>query len=467
MNILEQSPQLLQFWESEKTKPKVEGVSPEATEALVEAYHDCFHYLLQRPFRPLAETRDAQFERIQDLVDIAFTSIPVYTEKYKAVGFERGALRTWNDFEKLPPITKDELIAAFPHGCVNPRWQINDLFSTRSSGSSGKTLLIKVDLDAIVTDTLQGFRAFWLQTGMKYAADHLAAHIYTVPWWFDSVGEDFINAFISSLNPPERTSSILRELRPSVISCYPTNLRALVPHRDEFMHSGLYGIIIHSEASSRVERKRWSEHFGIPVVDEYSSEEGTRMALELPCGHYHVHEDAVYLESLVPGTLGPQEPGTAGLAAVTNLLNEAMPFIRYIQGDYITRPVVEPSCLCGWSTLSSIDGRVNDGFISPNGADIPAGTLLDVTYRWMYDIGAHIQEFELIQLAPDRIRATFQAGEGVPEAKIRASSQHLSDLLEVCLGDPFTLEIEITKNFPKRSGKRRPIRRAFRSDQDR
>jgi phenylacetate-CoA ligase len=230
------------------------------------------------------------------------------------------------------------------------------------------------------------------------------------------------------------------------------------------MHDGLYGIITHSEASSRLERQRWSEQFGVPVVDEYSSEEGTRMALELPCGHYHVHEDAVYLESLNPGSLRAQKRGTPGLVAVTNLLNEAMPFIRYIQGDYVTRPIEEPACLCGWSTLSSIDGRVNDGFVSPTGADIPAGTLLDVTYRWMYDIGAHIQEFELIQLAPDRIRATFQAGHGISEEKIRASTQHLSDLLEVCLGYPFTLELEITKKFPKRSGKRRPIRREFTSD---
>src|SRR5438128_11581923 len=79
MDTLEEPPQLLQFWESEKTKPKVEGVSPEATLALVDTYHRSFHYLLQRPFQSLEETRAAQFDRIQDLVDIAFTSIPVYT----------------------------------------------------------------------------------------------------------------------------------------------------------------------------------------------------------------------------------------------------------------------------------------------------------------------------------------------------------------------------------------------------
>jgi phenylacetate-CoA ligase len=79
----------------------------------------------------------------------------------------------------------------------------------------------------------------------------------------------------------------------------------------------------------------------------------------------------------------------------------------------------------------------------------------------MYDVGAHIQEFELIQTAPDRIRATFQVGDGIPDEKVRASSKHLSDLLEVCLGHRLQLQTEITKTFPKRNGKRRPIRRDF------
>ena len=41
------------------------------------------------------------------------------------------------DFERLPVITKDELIAAYPDGCVSRRWPTQDLFCTRSSGSSG------------------------------------------------------------------------------------------------------------------------------------------------------------------------------------------------------------------------------------------------------------------------------------------------------------------------------------------
>lgn len=452
---------LLEYWESEATRPHTEPVSKDAEKALDVAYRSSFAECLQQPFQSLEQIREQQFARIQELVDIAFSSIPVYAEKYKAAGFKRGDLRTWADFEALPTMKKDELIAAYPDGCVNHRWKMEDLFATRSSGSSGKTLLIKVDLNAIVVDTLQGLRAFWLQTGLRYSPSHLAAHIYTVPWWFDTVGGDFKSAFISSLNPAARTSDILRDLKPDVISCYPTNLRALLPHWHEFAHPGLYGVIIHSEASSKLERQRWSKQIGVPVLDEYSSEEGTRIALELPCGHYHVHEDAVYVESLAPATMQPQIAGEPGLAVITNLLNEAMPFIRYTQGDVVTRPANPCPCMIGWSQLASVDGRANDGFVNASGSEIPAGSILDVTYRWMYDVGANIQEFELVQTAPDRIRATFQPGPGVLEHKVRESSRHLADLLEICLGHRVELETEVTHTFPKRTGKRRPIRRDF------
>ena len=185
------------------------------------------------------------------------------------------------------------------------------------------------------------------------------------------------------------------------------------------------------------------------------------MALELPCGHYHVHEDAVYLESVRPSDMQPQAPGEPGLALITNLLNEAMPFIRYVQGDIITRPANPNPCMIGWSQLASIDGRANDGFVNASGGEIPAGSLLDVTYRWMYDVGINIQEFELLQTAPDRIRAIFQLGPDVPRTKVQQASKHLADLLEICLGHRVELETEITPQFPKRTGKRRPIRRDF------
>lgn len=88
----------------------------------------------------------------------------------------------------------------------------------------------------------------------------------------------------------------------------------------------------HSETSSLDERREMSQQLGVPVLDEYSSEELTRIALELPCGHYHLCEDTARIDVVDPQTLRTIQKGT-GLIISTNLLNTAMPFIKYVQGD--------------------------------------------------------------------------------------------------------------------------------------
>jgi phenylacetate-CoA ligase len=123
-----------------------------------------------------------------------------------------------------------------------------------------------------------------------------------------------------------------------------------VPHAEEF-NSDLYLAVTHSEYSSRQARTAWGERLGCPVLDEYSSEEATRIALEMPCGHYHVCEDSVHLDVLDPATLKPQIPGQSGIAVITNLLNSAMPFIRYVQGDLVTQPAEPEPCEINWSQI--------------------------------------------------------------------------------------------------------------------
>jgi phenylacetate-CoA ligase len=159
------SQKIIEYWETERL-PSMHKTSPEFRQALLLSYNsDFLKSLYEVPFLPFELIEKYQFERIRNLVTLAYEKIPVYREKYQKEGFEPEDLKSWEDYHCLPVITKDELIAAFPKQCVNPDYDINDLFPTRSSGSSGKTLRIYVDPQAIITDTLQGIRQFWLQSG--------------------------------------------------------------------------------------------------------------------------------------------------------------------------------------------------------------------------------------------------------------------------------------------------------------
>ncbi|HXW54067.1 MAG TPA: hypothetical protein VEL47_08190, partial [Myxococcota bacterium] len=371
--------------------------------------------------------------------------------------FSPRQLRSYDDIEKIPIITKRELIAAFPHKCLNPQFNTTDLFPTRSSGSSGETLLIRVDEKAILLDTIQGLRQFALQSGLKYQPEHLLTHVYTVPWWYNNVNQQYYTAFISNVIPPLETAQHLGTLAPEILSCYPSNLEALLPYAEQFKNS-LYLAVTHSEYSSEHARHMWSQRLGCPVLDEYSSEEATRIALEMPCGHYHVCEDAVHLEAVNPVTKKLEKDGVSGMAIVTNLLNEAMPFIRYAQGDYITRPAREDVCNITWSQLERIDGRMNDSFINRHNRIIPSGSLLDITYRWMFDRDLHLDRFELVQKQRDVVEANFVLGGPTVEKTVLDGISHLADLLSLCLEHPIKVQGNVVKSLEKRPGKQRPIR---------
>ncbi|KIU47198.1 hypothetical protein QU42_08045 [Bradyrhizobium sp. UASWS1016] len=458
-SLVPAAPPQRQFWETEHTRPDFQP-SDDAAPELVAATANYLGECMRHPYLPVSEIRARQFARIKELVELAYRDIPVYRAKYDAAGFKPAHLRDYDDIQKIPVITKPELVAAFPDQCVNKAYKPENLFPTRSSGSSGQTLLIRVDYDAVITDTIQGVRQFAMQSSGNYRAEDLLAHVYTVPWWFDSIGGDYPTAFISNLIPPARVAQHLRYLGPKILSLYPSSLDALMPHVDEF-RSSLNLAVTHSEYSSRAARAEWSRQLGVPVLDEYSSEEATRIALEMPGGQYHVCEDTVHLDVLDPVTMQPQAPGQSGIAVITNLLNEAMPFIRYVQGDYITQPANPAPSDINWSQIASIDGRLNDAFVNRDGRKVPAGSILDATYRWMFDCNLHLAQFEIVQRGVDVVEARVVLGQDTPMARLRGSVAHLEDLLAACLEHPVRVQANALLAFPPKVGKRRPIRREF------
>lgn len=447
----------LEFWESEQTRPVFNAQTSGPPNYFLTTGQDFLKDAMQHPSLPEAVIKEQQLQRIKELVELAYKDIPVYRKKYQAAGFSPDDLRSFADIEKIPIITKSELIAAFPDECLNPNYEREYLYPTRSSGSSGQTLLIRVDEEAILKDTMQGIRQFALQSNFRYKASDLLAHVYTVPWWYNSVLGSFKTAFISNVIPPSRVAEHLKTIAPEILSCYPSNLEALIPYKDVFKDS-LYLAVTHSEYSSRKARDEWSLRLGCPVLDEYSSEEGTRIALELPCGHYHICEDTVHMEALDPLTMKPQKAGESGIAVITNLLNTAMPFIRYVQGDCITLPQTKASCSINWSQVGSIDGRINDAFINIHGRRVPAGSLLDVTYRWMFDMDLHLSQFELVQKEKQVIEATFVPGALGVETRLQAAIGHLETLLSMCMEHPVQVKARSVASFPESSAKRRPIR---------
>ena len=377
--------------------------------------------------------REWQLARISYLVDYAFENIPLYHKKYSEVGYKKGSIKTWDDFYNLPYLYKDELIDGFPNEIVKNE---EDFFlSTRSSGSSGKFVTIAVSEEAIYKDTLQTIRQFYMQSGKKYSPDDKVLFIYTCPWWVDNIDGKYKQYFLPTTTKVEDAIKKIKELRPRYISTYPTYLEKIASTGIKLSDYGVELVIVHSEQSNKLQRAMLKKDLNVEVLDEYSSEELTRIALECPCHKYHLEEDACFIEII--DEHGNKLPnGQSGIVVGTNLLNTATPIIRYVQGD-IAKITNEKNCRCGSNAriIEGVEGRKMDCVITPDDEKIPASCFMDIAYNWFlsYNVPVHGVKYQFVQEKPNELDLYLIQGKYDLELDVIKNSMYelIPDSMEV------------------------------------
>ncbi len=397
--------------------------------------------------------KEYQLKQIQKLVDYAYTNIPLYKKKYDKVGYKVGSIKTFDDFYKLPILYKDELISGFPDEIVK---NVNDFkFSTRSSGSSGKFLTLAVSVEAIYKDTLQGIRQFITQSNNEYKKEDVVLFIYTCPWWVDSINGEYKMDYLPTTMPPNEALEYIMKTKPFMISTYPTYLQRLCEFNVKLSDYGVKYVIVHSEQSNRQLRFDMAQKLGVEVLDEYSSEELTRIALECPNHNYHIEEDASFIEIIDEKTHQHIEDGE-GVVVGTNLLNYATPIIRYYQGDIATIDT-KKKCSCGNNgrIVTSIEGREMD-CINSNNRIVPASSLMDLAYNWFltYKIPVQGIKYQIIQTHKDKILVYLSKGLYNLSNK---DMENIKESLYSVIDRNLSIEIKFTEEFYYKSNKFKPV----------
>lgn len=418
---------------------------------LAAAFGRTYRLLSRMPHESPERLRDWQLPRLRQLVDHAVLRVPFYRDLYRTAGYRPGDLRTWNDFEGLPLVRKDQVIANYPDRMLAEGTDREALFVSRSSGSTGRVLDIAYDNRAISTFVLAALRLY--RMGFNYLPWHRQLYVYTSPYPFSSVFGLYPLRFVSTLTPAPETVRIVRRERPALLVCYPSHLRdvlRLVP-AGERAGLGLRMVSVNSEMSTQAERDEWAQALGCPVLDEYSSEELTRIAAQCRSHTYHFFEDINYVE-ILDGN-GRPTSDTGGVTG-TNLHNFAMPMIRYVQDDLAR--VAESSCRCGWRfrALSHLEGRRNDSFTLPSGRVLSSGFLLDATYEVILRHRTAVREFCLIQERQDSVCLQVVPGEGWSADVEREVNRRFHEFL----GEDVRFRVQLVDRCANTgSGKRNPI----------
>jgi len=363
-----------------------------------------YYYQLRRTQWLAPEhVRALQELRLRALVMHAYRHVPYYRQLFDRLGIRPEDIRTVEDLQRLPVLTKDELRQNLYFDLMSVAHNKRQMLPVTTSGSTGQPLNLyaeKTQLEMRWATTLRniewtGYRfgdrqvRLWHSTlGMsrlqvlKERLDAVLCRRRFFPAF--EMNEDTIGAYVE----------FLRRKRPTLIDGYAEAFNLIGHYLASRPVNGIRpkGIISSAQTLSAESRAIIEGAFGAKVFDKYGSREFSGIAHECEAhqGH-HVNGESYIVEIVRDGK--PVRPGETGEVLVTDLTNRCVPLIRYALGDLATAADERCACGRGLPLIGSIQGRVQAIIIGTNGCFLP-GTFFA---HLLKDYGHIIKQFQVVQ----------------------------------------------------------------------
>jgi phenylacetate-CoA ligase len=344
-----------------------------------------------------------------------------------------------NDLRRLPVLTRAEAqsLSALPETPVPPTHK--PLVEVQSSGSSGIPVVArKTQLTQLMWLALTLRYHEWGQNGPFGRMAAIRPNIGVSPEsddWGPPVAlfhKTGALRRISSDMPLEDQVKALNAFKPDAMIAYPSIIAAFLAMPDGL--AALRSLTILQTMGETVSpelREAVREATGLGIFDCYSCEEVGYIAVQCPEAEtYHVMAESVIVEILRDDD-SACAVGETGRVVVTDLMNLAMPFIRYDTGDYAVRGD-QCSCGRGLPVIERIAGRWR-GMISR----------ADGSRHWprtgfhAYRSIANVRQYQMIQHAVDRIELRL----AVPEPLTDEQRAAFEVKLRETIGEGIAFEI--------------------------
>ena len=320
--------------------------------------------------------RERQWSQIKQLLAHAYDTTPFWRERLDGAGLAPRNLRSFEDFRRVPLLTKQDLRAR-GKDLLSRRHAYSGLHHKKTLGSTGVSVEVWVD------DAAQQFQRGCVLRADQWSGWRLGERVaavwgnpeYVKRGWRGRVRNALLErtTYLDTLKMDQRAMTDfvgkLRRRPPSLLFGHAHSLYLFAQFVQARGGPGFRpkGIIATAMVLHDWERRTIEAVFACPVTNRYGCEEVSLIACE--CERHeglHVNSDGIYLEVIRPdGT--PAKPGDPGMVVVTDLVNRAMPIIRYQVGDMAVWAGRSCSCGRGMPLLERIEGRVADYVVTPRG----------------------------------------------------------------------------------------------------
>lgn len=400
-----------------------------------------------------------QEERLAFILHLAATKVPYYHDQWqkrRAVGDKA----SWEILSNWPILDKN-VVRNNPSAFISESSKGKHLFVDHTGGTTGKPTLIFEGRETIKkmyalheARTRRWFGAsFPDRWGMLGGQKIIPLTQNRPPYWIWNQGLNQIYFSVFHINSKSAKYYVdaMWKYRPKHLMVYPSACAVLAKH---IIQQGLIPpkidfIVSNSENLLPKYRELMNTAFNCPVIDTYGMAEMCATASECLEGTQHFWPETGIIEIYDnKQTTFLKSEGSIGHYALTGLLNEDMPLIRYINYDIGSLPDWDTRCNCGRTlpSLGKIIGRSNDLIITKDGREL---YILDSFYN-----GLPIIEGQLIQYDLDSFEVKV-----VPDINYshKIVFSEISNRLRNYIGDIAIKLTEVTEIEINQNGKFKPF----------
>ena len=363
----------------------------------------------------LKKISDVKLKRYQDhqlkkMVRFAYT-VPLYHDKYKKARVHPNDISVIKDLRKLPLISKEDIKQYYPDGIISSKTSREQLVEIATSGTTGKSLSIYVDMFDIVMGlfgylrTIREYEINWRKHRLTIIGDfasHTAESGYVTKGLQPRLPFDFLFRNIQWLDTNDEPKKIIKKINrfnPDFIGGYVGMLGHLALLKEKGFGKNISPKYI--AATGAVLDKTLKEFiettFDAHLFEVYGATETGPIAFECKQGGYHIMSDLLYLEFLKDDM--PVNSGEAGKLVVTKLFGKGTPIIRYDAINDIVSPRYE-KCNCDISgeMIQKIFGRDDLSLLLPGGRVLLPSSFSEIYSRVLYGLKTNkLKDTRIIQ----------------------------------------------------------------------
>lgn len=349
------------------------------------------------------ELRSFQLEKIIETVNYAKTNSPFYQKHLN--DFDPDLINSWDDFNRLPFTTGDDLKnKAFEFLCV-PQSRIDRIVTLNTSGTSGsKKRIFFTDED--LQKTVDFF-----DYGMRSLINNKDRVMVLLPGQAYGTIGDLLKKALERTRTVCVVYGLLKDLDAVEKTMIENEINCIVGIPIQVLYLSrmkvegfkrIEKVLLSTDYVPQVMVAELNKKFGCQVFNHYGMTEmgyGGGVECEALNG-YHLREGDLYFEIVNPDSGKPVADGIYGEVVFTTFNRQAMPLIRYRTGDI--GAFSNEVCQCGTflRTMKKVEGRIRNRIYFDEGVYLDLKELEEILLVWedLVDYQVTVKDNQLLKI---------------------------------------------------------------------